>query len=288
MPAPRRYRAEHRPVTKGSVEGPSDEDRSDFLDWLQRAQTHYGRFTWDAGVVILLALASMILLALLDLSGDSWLLSPLALMLRRSLGWGSYLVVALLALAGFMLLRKRQHQDEHVRWGRVIALEGAALFGLAMLAIAGGMSIQNAAEEGSYGGTIGWALAVLVGKLTGGEELLRNGIVILGLLTSLVFVFDLLPKFESLLWKIGGEPAQPAPDDFKSIPTVSKADTAPNSAPPKPVPASKKQALPLPAQFRKNFKVPETQDEKPAEPLPRGERLPPLSLLIGDQSTRPV
>jgi len=274
-------------VTKGSVEGPSDEDRSDFLDWLQRAQTHYGRFTWDAGVVILLALASMILLALLDLSGDSWLLSPLALMLRRSLGWGSYLVVALLALAGFMLLRKRQHQDEHVRWGRVIALEGAAFFGLAMLAIAGGMSIQNAAEEGSYGGTIGWALAVLVGKLTGGEELLRNGIVILGLLTSLVFVFDLLPKFESLLWKIGGEPAQPAPDDFKSIPTVSKADTAPNSAPPKPVPASKKQALPLPAQFRKNFKVPETQDEKPAEPLPRGERLPPLSLLFGDQSTRP-
>ncbi len=305
MPPTRRYRAERsperppervegrRPATKRGVatspkgEGLSDDDRSDFLDWLQRAQTHYGRFAWDAGVVILLALASMILLALLDLSGDSWLLSPLALTLRRSLGWGSYLIVVLLALAGFMLLRKRQHQDEHVRWGRIIALESAAFFGLALLAIMGGMSIQNAAKEGSDGGTIGWALAVLVGRLVRGEELLRNGIVILGLLISLVFVFDLLPKFEALLWKIAGDAPQLAPDDFKSIPTASKADIVPDKAPPKPVPAPKKPSLALPPQFRKNFKVPETQDEKPAAPLPRGERLPPLSLLFGDQSARP-
>jgi len=273
MPASRRYRSE-----------PSGSEHPDFLDWLQRLQTHYGRFAWDAGVVILLALASMILLALLNLSGES-VLSVLALTLRHSLGWGSYLVVVLLGIAGFMLLRKRQHQDERVRWGRIIALESAAFFSLALLAIAGGMSIQDATDHGNYGGYLGWSLAVLIGRLTSGEEWARNVVVVLGLLVSLVFVFDLLPRFEAFLWKMGGDPPQFAPDDFKSIPAIATAQPIAPEA--KPVSKPKKANLPLPPQFRKNFKVPETQDEKPAEPLPRGERLPPLSLLFGDQSARP-
>ena len=58
MPSPRKYRAERHPEP---VVGPGD-DHPDFLDWLQRLQTHFGRFTWDASGVILLALALMVLL----------------------------------------------------------------------------------------------------------------------------------------------------------------------------------------------------------------------------------
>ncbi len=274
MPSSRRYHAE-----------PPQDERSDFLDWLQLAQTHFGRFSWDVGAVLLGAVALMVLLALLDLTGGS-LLSPLAFTLRRWLGWGSYLIVLAIGLASLMLLRKRQHQDEHLRWGRIIALESAALFSLALLAIFGGMSIQNAAQFGTDGGFIGWSLVTLLDKIVG-SDLLSNAIIIIGFLISLVFAFDLLPKIEAFLWKIAGDSVQLPPDNFESIPTKVKKDKTSDQSTPGAVSPSKKPGLALPPQFRKNFKVPETQDEKPAEPLSRGERLPPLSLLFGDQSARP-
>jgi DNA segregation ATPase FtsK/SpoIIIE, S-DNA-T family len=268
---------------------PSD-NHPDFLDWLQRAQTHFGRFTWDVGGIMLLSLAVMILLALSNLT-EGTLLKPLANSLWRGLGWGSYLIVLATGLAGFTLLRNRQHHDGQVRWGRIIALESAAFFGLALLAIVGGMSIEHA-KAGQDGGYLGWSLVTLLDKLLGGS-LISDAIVIIGFLISLIFAFDLLPRFETFLWKIAGDANQLAPDDFQSIPTAPKADDVSDRAPPKktaalkPGSGGKKPGLTLPPQFRKNFKVSESQDEKPAEPLPRGERLPPLSLLFGDQSARP-
>ena len=51
--------------------------------------------------------------------------------------------------------------------------------------------------------------------------------------------------------------------------------------------AGKKPAQKLPPEFRKSFKVPERQDNRPAVPQPRSERLPPLNVLLGEQSVRP-
>ena len=281
MPSTRRYRAERRPPAHRVEASPNDPP--DFLDWLQRIQLHFGRFTWDAGAVILLAIAVMILLALSDLT-EGTLLRPLANSLWRGLGWGSYLIVLATGLAGLMLWRKRQHQDEQVQWGRIIALESLAFFGLALLAVIGGMSMEHA-KAGLDGGYMGWALVTLLDKLVR-SELLSDAIVIIGFVISLIFVLDLMPKIEAFLWKLAGDPTQLPPDNFKSIPTASKVVPDQATAP-KSVSPAKKAGLALPPQFRKNFKVPETQDEKPAEPLPRGERLPPLSLLFGDQSARP-
>jgi S-DNA-T family DNA segregation ATPase FtsK/SpoIIIE len=118
-----------------------------------------------------------------------------------------------------------------------------------------------------------------------GNTLLRDLLIILGLLISLFFGFDLLPKVESLLWKLAGDAPSAPPDDFQAIPAPVVHPVADQPAP-QPVSPSKKQTS-LPPEFRKNFKVPETQDEKPAEPLPRGERLPPFNLLFGEQSARP-
>ncbi|MGC1378587.1 MAG: DNA translocase FtsK [Anaerolineales bacterium] len=276
-----------RPATNGSVEGSSDSP--DFLDWLQHAQMHFGRYASDAGGVILLAFAIMILLALFNLTGGL-LHDLIANTLWRWLGWGSLFIVLILIVGGFMLLRRRQ--DQRVRWGRIITIEIASIFGLAALAIADGMSIESVADSGKGGGYIGWSLATLFGRLAGlvgGGELLRNVIVGAGLFISLVFALDLLQKLETLLLKIAGEAPELAPADFQSITATSGANPVPERTSPSPQPVSppKKPRQVLPPQFRKNLKLPEAQDEKPAAPLPRGETLPPLSLLFGDQSARP-
>ena len=49
----------------------------------------------------------------------------------------------------------------------------------------------------------------------------------------------------------------------------------------------KKPAQKLPPEFRKSFKVQERQDSHPVMPQPRSERLPPLNVLLGEQSVRP-
>ncbi len=304
MPSPHRYQAENSPATKGSVEGRRPEpvegprpakspkgepveaqvDSLDFLDWLQRAQTHFGRFTADTGGVILLALAVMVLLALSDPRNSGLLLAPVANTLWRWLGWGSLFVVLILSIGGFTLLRRGQ--DQRVRWGRVVIVEISSFFGLALLAVLDGMSIENVADSGKGGGYIGWSLATLLGRLAGGDELLRNVAIGGGFFISLVFALNLLPKLETLLIKIAGDAPELAPADFHSIlaathPTPDKTTSQQSASP------LKKPRQVLPPQFRKNLKLPEAQDEKPAAPLPRGETLPPLSLLFGDQSARP-
>ncbi len=258
---------------------------ADWFDWLERAQSHFGRFTFDAAGVILLAFSLMTLLALIDLTGGL-LLTAWANILWQWLGWGSAFVVAASGIAGLSLLRKRVEGDMRIRWGRVIALEIAAFSTLTLFAILGGVSIERAAH-GEDGGYIGWALAELIGIALNnlfGNTLLRAPLVLFMLLVSSFFGFNLLPKLEKRLWEIAGEPPpndlQPIPDEM--IPPVVE----PQPAAPTPVSPPKKQ-VPLPPQFRKNFKVPEKQDEKPATPLPRGERLPPLNLLFGEQAARP-
>jgi S-DNA-T family DNA segregation ATPase FtsK/SpoIIIE len=252
-------------------------------------QTHYGRFASDAGGVIALALAGMILLALFNQTGGL-MHDLIANTLWRWLGWGSLFIVVILSITGFVLLRRRQEQ--HIRWGRIITIEITAFFGLALLAILDGMSIEKVADSGKGGGYIGWSLATLFGRLVGGDELLRNGIIGLGFFISLIFALNLLPKLESLLLKIAGEAPELAPTDLQSSIPATSGDNHPvaeraSSAPSQPVSPLKKPRQVLPPQFRKNLKLPETQDEKPAAPLPRGETLPPLSLLFGDQSARP-
>ncbi len=278
MPAPRRYQAE----SGGAPQSPAP----DFFDWLQRAQKHFGRFASDAGGLIFLALAVMILLALFVKTGGGLVHDLVATTLWRWLGWGSVFVAFILGFIGFGLLRRRQGQD--IRWGRVLSIEIAAFFGLAFLAVLDGMSIEDVADSGKGGGYIGWALATLFGRIAGGNENLRNFIIISGFFVTLIFIFNLLPKLEALLLEFAGEAALPTPTDFQTIPSAAAGDAARGKAPnPQPVSPVKTPRQILPPQFRKNLKLPEAQNEKPAEPLPRSENLPPLNLLLADKSAQP-
>lgn len=262
---------------------PQAPPRRDFFDWLQSAQAHFGRYGADVGGVLLLTLAVLTLLGLTETT-EGTLINLWANILRLSLGYGSAIIVLTLAVAGIMLLRKRQTPEARLRWGQIILLEIAAFFGLALLALLGGYDIQRAAQ-GLDGGYIGWSLAELF-KMIVGDSLARDLLIVLAFLISAFLGFGLLARLENLLWKVSGElPASP-PDDFQAIPGPDPAEAAQADSP-RPASQPKKPAPPLPAQFRKNFKVPETQDDKPIEPLPRGDDLPPLNLLFGEQNSRP-
>ncbi|MCS6992806.1 MAG: DNA translocase FtsK [Anaerolineales bacterium] len=257
----------------------------DWFDWLERTYAHFGRFASDAAGVILLAFSLMTLLALIDLTGGL-LLTPWANLLWKWLGWGSAFVVIASGLAGLTFLRQRVQGDVRIRWGQVIALEIAAFSALACFALLGGVSIERAAH-GEDGGYLGWALAELTGILLTrvfGSDVLRAPFIVLTLLLSLFFGFDLLPKLEQKLWQIAGETP---PESHISAPeVVVSSEAEPQPAPSKPAPPPKK-PVNLPPQFRKNFKIPEPTAEKTTPPPPRNERLPPLNLLFGEQTVRP-
>ncbi len=265
---------------------PDSAEGSDFFDWFQRLQKHYGRFASDIAGIIFLALAAMTLLALFTRDRGGLVHDFFATTLWRWLGWGSLLVVLILFVIGVALLHRRQSQS--IRWGHIIVLEIAAFFGLAFLTILNGMSIEEIADFGKGGGNIGWALASIFGRIAGGNEILRNVIIILGFFITLVFAFDLLSRLEVLLLKFAGEITPPAPVDFQAIPAATATAPATGKATnPQPVSPPKKARQILPPQFRKNLKLPEAQDEKPTAPQPRSENLPPFTIFLGDQSSRP-
>lgn len=265
--------------TRYPVEEPS---HPDFIDWLQRARNHFGRFASDSVGVLLFAFALMTLLALFDLAGDSRLLTPWALTLWRWLGYGSLFMVVAVGLSGLMLLRKSMHAEETVRWSRVIALELAAFSTLTLFSIIGGSSIERA-EAGQDGGYIGWAMVQLLSRILP-DAIWRNLLVIIGFVFFSVLGFDLIPKLESVLLRIAGNTP---PSPLKGPKSLTETRIHPIAASAQPIPAARKTIAPLPLEFRKNLKVSEASDEKPVTPQPRSENLPPFSMLLADQSAHP-
>lgn len=270
--------------------------RADILDWLQRIQTYFGRYSLDIAGVSLLAFAAITMLGILNpleilqpVATEGELLRVWGNTLLRFLGWGSWLVVAALGLMGLAFLRKRMFPNEKIHWGRVVSLEIAALFLLPLLSIFSGDSVLLAGS-GQYGGYIGWALSYMLNHLIG--DVPRNILVASGFLVSAFVGLGMISRLETLLWKISGEeqPATP-PENFQAV--QPEPARAPVAEPPPPVSrpaaAPKKPQPPLPPEFRKNFKVQEKPAEEapPAQSRPRSESLPPLALLFGDQNSKP-
>jgi S-DNA-T family DNA segregation ATPase FtsK/SpoIIIE len=251
-----------------------------WVDRLARLQTHFGRFLWDILGVFLIAFALMTILGLVGLSQGS-LLGTWDTVLKVWLGWGSLLVIVSFAAGGLLAFR-RSRQPIKVRWGQVIAVELSGLLTLAVLSVVSNYQLAQA-EMGMWGGRIGWGLATLVVQFLGP---VWGGVVIFLLWGLAVLTAMRLWNFiETWLLKQAGETV--APDRLPAaaeLPAVS------------PLPADQVAAAPgsraksvkkLPAEYRKSFKLPDKEDEKPAEPLERSDRLPPLNMLISEQSVRP-
>ena len=272
---------------------------TDWVDRLARLQTHFGRFLWDILGVFLFALALLTLLGILGLSKGT-LLEEWVNLLFLWLGWGDLLVV-FFAAAGGVIAFQRSLKPIPFHLGRVIALEMAAFLTLALLSIASG----NRLTEGAmWGGQVGWGLAMLVvralasilGQVFGSSVGQAAGFVLGSLILFVFWGWMVLTGFG--LWRLLetwfldqaglANGSEAAVEGSRADSTQEKLVISPlPSDKPAPLQDGKKPPQKLPPEFRKSFKVSERQDSRPAVPLPRSDRLPPLNVLLGEQSYRP-
>ena len=247
----------------------------DWLDRFARFEHHFGRFVRDTLGVILIAAALMTLLALRGYT-HGILLTPWVDWLQLWFGWGAYLVVILMAYAGYAFLRR---STKPLPWGRLFALEIAACLTLGLLAAIHGDTLPTA-QSGINGGRIGWGMVTLLwrfGKIPG------TLVMLIPWLLALMSGLNLWTLIERGLLKLAGE-APPVELVVPEPEVVPEAEPAAEETKPK---EQRKKAPQLPPEFRKSLRVAEHQDKKPASPRERDERLPSLNILLADQNTRP-
>ena len=248
--------------------------RNDWLERLARFNTQFGRFVRDAIGVALIAFAVMAFFAIWNWT-DGILLTPIASILRTWFGWGSLLILVGIAYLGYSLL---QRERGSIRWGRILALELAALLTLGLLATFSGNDLFRA-ESGMDGGRLGWGIVRLMWQMG-----IVLGTLVLFLLWALAVAtgFGLWAKLEAWLIKIAGDEAPvivnvPEPEFQPQVveEPVVKQPVVP-----------KKKAPAIPPEFRTQLKAEEKKQEKSLKPPPRGEDLPPLNILMGDSAVR--
>lgn len=251
-------------------------DEKDWLDRLAGFNVHFGRFARDVFGVGMVALALMSLLALLGQS-KGVILTPWSNLLSYWFGWGSILIVVTIAISGFWLLRRN---DARLNWGRIIQVEVVLLLTLGVLSLMSGNSLEKAIS-GRYGGVLGWGLARafgLIGPFWGGIVLL---------ITWIVFFmsgFGLWERLEKFLMRVAGDEVEMVMDGgADETDEIHQGDEQRIS-----VQKSKKRKHPsLPPEFRKSLS-PSDQVKEGSGPQPqRKPDLPPLSILLNEQSVRP-
>jgi S-DNA-T family DNA segregation ATPase FtsK/SpoIIIE len=244
---------------------------NDWLDRLTRFNLHFGRYLRDVFGIFLIAIALMSLLALWNLTGGL-LLTPWSTFLGTWFGWGSYLLIAAMVYGGLTLIRRDIGQ---LGWGRLLTLEIASLLTLGLLSIFGGDSLVRA-EAGEDGGRLGWGLSYFLRHFLGPTW---GGVILFVLWFVVVLTgFGFWSVLETWLMKLAGETSV-APELLQG---QNKNKSDPKDTLKEPV--SKKQPAKLPPEFRPSLKAPDKKSEKPIKPIPREEGLPPLNILMAEQS----
>jgi len=252
----------------------AEEPGNHWLDRLVGFNQHFGRFARDAIGVLLIAIALMIVLGLMEVSQGS-VLTFVTDSLSYWLGWGSYLAAVSIGLAGFAILR---WDEGTISFGRFIAIEFVLLLTLSLLAVGGGNSLDRA-TTGMDGGRVGWGLTFMMWRLAG--NVWGTVILVILWLLAAISAFGLWARLEGWLTHLAED--APALEPVAETVQGTKIESVPKKEKSKPRQKSK----PLPPEFRKSLPLPESQDDRPAEPPPRGEDFPPLTVLSAEQSSRP-
>ncbi len=233
---------------------------------------HFGRFVRDALGVFLAAAGILLLLAALGAAAGS-LLTPAAAFLSTWLGWGIFVLIGGLLAFGTALIRPA---GPPIAWGRVFAIEFAALMCLGLLSILGGSSLVRA-DAGLDGGRLGWGIAYLLTTYLG----LVGGSASLAILALLFAAggLGLMARLEALLNSMAGEP------QISSAPLAEPVEST-EARPEEPKPPRAKAAVSLPREFRPDLKSSSPASARPAKPPAREPGLPPLNILLAEQSAR--
>ncbi len=215
------------------------------------------------GLVVALGLAGGTHGRLVDLAADT---------LYRWFGLGAWALPAAAIMGGIALARRGSGVDVRPDWPRIISLELAWLSALGLVGILDGLSLPRA-EAGLGGGLVGWGLALLASDVLG---TFGSALVFL-LMTVLLAYWGLLPfLYRLILVRAAGRRA----DQVAALPNP------PTALPPEETPVSTeapkadpRKARRVPAQFRKSFRISESEEEKAAKPKARDSRLPATDIL---------
>jgi DNA segregation ATPase FtsK/SpoIIIE, S-DNA-T family len=254
---------------------PQQNPPGDWLDHFERFNLHFGRYLRDVTGVLLIAVALMTLLALWGITGGI-LLTPWSVFLSKWFGWGSYLIILAIGYGGFSLFRR---DGKRIGLFRILSLELASLLTLGLLAVIGGNSLMRA-EAGMDGGRLGWSIVYLLDRYLGNIW----SVLILFLLWILTAAtgFGLWATLEVWLLKLAGEPITPPP---LSVKKETANESTKEEQPAKSAPRKKKSPALLP-EFQPSLKAAGKKSEKPVKPIPREEGLPPLGILMAEQTVR--
>lgn len=247
--------------------GDAIEEKGDLVTdlWLR-----FGKYGWDVLGVALIAFALLTLVGLLNRGSPiGWpnglLLSLWVDAVARAFGWGWPMIVAAVGWLGLFCLRQRGERKMRFRLGRVVALEVVAFAFLAFLAIWNGWSLERVIE-GKDGGWVGWGLARLIGQVFPDPW----GIIVL---ISLMVLFGAYGSgvMSWLFGHINGWLNTVSPDGAGAI-------AAPNG---------RLAGAAAGLGEAQEDEEPEAPARMPGDPFRRDPDLPPLTLLLDEQSARP-
>jgi S-DNA-T family DNA segregation ATPase FtsK/SpoIIIE len=225
----------------------------------------------DLVAVALITVAVIVLLGLFGLTRGG-LIDPLIGLLRKGLGYGAFLAPILLCIPVYFSIRKRRGDWVQVPWLRVVSLEITLFAVLAIMSTFSGMGLAEA-EAGSGGGIVGWGLARLMGDIFGSFGRV--------LVLSLIFLASLFLGVGAFLKQTIDGFVPSAIGSTSSL--MERGDLADTEDPkvrqdPK-LPVKTHSVRKLPREFRKNFQVTHTAEEKLGRPIKRDPRLPTLDIL---------
>ncbi|MEX0788166.1 MAG: DNA translocase FtsK [Anaerolineales bacterium] len=219
----------------------------------------------DLVAILLAATSAITLLGLAGWTGGRWV-ETWVQFLRSWLGLAAWLAPLLLLAGALAVPLQSRRWIPALGWGRVLAIEIAFLSLLPVLSVVDGMSLARA-EAGSGGGLIGWGFGTLLGDVLGTWG------------TVLVLVPVMLATgwwgFRGLRVRRIAMPAQ----ETSTILSQGEPRSAPLSragAKSEPVKAGVRS---VPAEFRKDFRVPDADEPKTARKREKREGLPPVSFL---------
>ncbi len=244
----------------------------------------------DLSTIALALVAALSTLALAG-AGRGSLLTPTAGFLRQWLGWCAWLIPLSAAAGVVLLVRTRLGHAIQLRWGKVIALEMAALavVGLGDALIANDL---NRADAGAGGGLIGWGIGYMLGLIM--SDLVRAFVLLVAAIVFGSYGFDLTIERLRSWAERGPRPApartpQPAPQ--RSPAASAAAEPVLRAAQPQPA----KPAAEAPARAKEpQPKLKPAAAVAPTRPVKarRDRRLPSLDLFenaeLGAPSIREV
>ncbi len=226
----------------------------------------------DDIAALLLAVATLV--TFLSLTGltQGRLVDRWAELLWRWLGWGAILVPVMLAAGAILLFLRRFGRSWDLPWARLIGLELAFIGVLGFLSVLDGVSLTGA-DQGEGGGLIGWAVAKLLGDLLGGW----GSTIVLVLVMLLAAIYSLGPFILTLrdAWRQFSSQRKPAELPVHHTPATAQPSRAEVSGDTRRTETVKS----LPKAYRKNFRLPTTAADEPAQAQPRDASLPSLELL---------